>query len=200
MKQALLTLCAAVGFAAMAFTAQAQNYVEVTNLTFSGGDPIFQITNDVTFNNLSVGASYADGTTASIALFDSTHTAQTSLDTSTISLASDPVLTDFGAHGGITNLTLTGTFDQTNLDLASALGGPTTNVDVNPNFTTTIGPHVAYIYAIDANTGAQYAAGTFSYLNPTGSPVPEPSSALALGTISTLTVGAVFIRRRIKRA
>lgn len=200
MKRALLSLSAVLALSALALAAQAQNYIQVVNNTFSGGDPVFQITNDVTFTNLFATQTFADGTTSQITLFDATHTAQTTLDTGTIFLESDHTLNDNGAHGAIQTLTLTGTFDQTNLDLASTLNGSTTNVNVLPTFTTLIGSHVATIYATDAVTGAQYAAGAFSYLGPDGSPVPEPTTGVALGAISTLTAGAMFLYRRAKRA
>lgn len=102
---------------------------EIDNLTFifSGGadGPVtlpYDITNDVTLQNLALSETFADGFTQSVL------PAGTSLDTGTISFFSDPFAYDPATgdptHGLLVSATLTGALDQTNLTIAQPNAAP----------------------------------------------------------------------------
>lgn len=208
MKRMLLPLVTAAAISVVGVSAQAQFPVQVTNFMFSGGDPVFPITNDVTFQNLLLTENFADSTSTTLALFDPadpTHTATDMLDTGVLNLETDPLPgLSSPTHGSLTSFVLTGNYDLTNLDIATQFGGPTTNVDVNQAFTASLFPFQSptaetLINAIDARSGAAYGAGTLALLSTTtGSVVPEPSAA-AVGAVCLAGLAGTFVRNARRR-
>lgn len=106
---------------------QAQFEIENDTFIFNGAAPgtpggngpvslPFDITNDVTLENLTLSETFMDGFTQSVAL------PQSSLDTGTVFLLSDPFAFDAAtgdpSHGLLASATLTGLLDQTSLTIA----------------------------------------------------------------------------------
>ena len=202
MKRLLFFLCAGAGLSLLSSGAQAQLSYQVTNLTFSGGDPIYPITDDVTFTSLALTETFQDTATQTISLFDPadpTQTPTSTLDTGVFNLVSSSLAFTDPAHGRVSSASLTGTFDLTTLGIQTAFGGPITTVTVNPTFTTPLNlssfglgtPLVfANIVATDATTGTLYSAGTLEV-----SGVPEPG-AVAFLVAGGLGLVSVWHRRK----
>ncbi len=106
---------------------QAQFQIENDTFIFNGQGPgteggngpvtlPFDITNDVTLENLMLNETFMDGFSQTVSL------PSTSLDTGTVFLFSDPFAFDAATgdptHGLLASATLTGTLDQTNLTIA----------------------------------------------------------------------------------
>ena len=169
---------------------------EVDNITANNiGDPIHPVTDDLTFNNLLITETFADGYMQSTTLG--------SLNTADISLSSPATLGAPG-HGLLSTAILTGqlgidSFPATSiLDVSTqfALNGPVTDQYVFSNFSTSLfGP---------ATSGV--SAGQFTLLNNgspvlapaeiTLTPVPEASSAVTLGLLVILGLGSLAVSRR----
>ena len=169
---------------------------EVDNYTFSGGDPVHPVTDDLTFNNLLITETYSDGFMQSTALG--------SLNTSDIRLFSPATLGAPG-HGLLSTAILTGQLGRDGFPATSFLdistqfapGGPITDQYVFSNFSTSLfGP---------ATSGV--SAGQFTLLdennNPvsgpaeiTLTPVPEATSAASLGMLVLLGLGTLAVSRR----
>lgn len=202
MKRIVCSLLAGVGLSLLSLSAQAQVSYQVTNFTFSGGDPIFPITDDVTFSSLVLTETFQDATTQAIPLYDPADPAQTptaTLNTSVFNLVSNSFVFNDPLHGHVASATLTGAFSVTRLGIQTSFGGPITTVIVNPTFTTLLDVSTlsagnsllsANIVAVNATTGTLYGAGT---LAATG--VPEPGS-VALFAASGLGMVSVWRRRR----
>ena len=171
------------------------NYT-VTNLTLSGGDPTYSIATDVTFNNLALRENFSDGTGATVALFDFSGAARTSLSTATFNLTSGSLTTPDPLHGNVVSAVLTGAFSQTNFNIVTAFGASPVNVTVNSAFTATL-PFASSSINILANSGAgaSYAAGTLqsSLVNAPSVPEPATGAVAALGIAGLLLLG----RRRL---
>ncbi len=143
MKRTAFLVLAAAGLLAARLPASAQqatDYYQLANFTLSGGDPTFPVTTDVTFQNLSLVETFADNSApVTVALKDFSSVTQTSLDTSTLILASDTFLNPDPTHGAVTSATLTGTISPSLLDLSYAIGTPAATVlATNANFTATL--------------------------------------------------------------
>ena len=195
MRSVLLSALAGAGICLLTAGAEAQViHFEVTNLTLSGGDPTFPVTNDVTFTGLNLQEHFNDGTTGTVDLkIPNDGTVVTSLDTSTILLESDPF--DFPTpHGGLQFATLTGSFSVTNWTLQNTFGGPSLNATVSSTFSATLsGPGgFTYIDGTDALNGGKYHAGTLAL-----TATPEPG-AFAFGLTGLLGI-ASLARNRFRR-
>lgn len=160
---------------------------QVSNLSASGGDPVYSVASDVTFKNLTLTGIFTDNTTLNIPLFDASGIQKTSLDTSTILLESENLLLPDSTHGGLEKVTLSGLLDPTTLDIMTSFGGSTVSVTVdsllqgtlnNPMTTGSIN-----LYAVTAN-GDQYGIGTLDV-----SAIPEPASLVLLTTGLGLLLG-----------
>ncbi len=168
---------------------------EVDNYTFSGGDPVHPVIDDLTFNNLLITETYTDGFMQTSALG--------SLNTADISVFSSATLGAPG-HGLLSSAILTGqlgidSFPATSiLDISTqyAPGGPITDQYVFTSFSASLfGP---------ATSGV--SVGQFTLLNnndpvlaPTEirlTPVPEASSAVTLGLLVMLGLGGLTVSRR----
>lgn len=152
MKYAILALLGA-GVCLGAVQAQAQYaQFEVSNLTLSGGDPVFPVTDNVTFQNLMLSETFADTTTQKVTL-------PTSLDAFTL-LADSPIfLTPDPLHGAISSAVLSGNINLFSLTLETTFSGPTTSVSViNSAFSATftnpsIGSNVIFSVATSGGAG-----------------------------------------------
>lgn len=169
---------------------------EVDNYTFSGGDPVHPVTDDLTFNNLLITETYTDGFMQSTALG--------SLDTGVVSLFSPTTLNTSG-HGSLTSAILTGqlgidSFPSTSiLDVSTqyAPGGSVSDQCVFTHFSTSLfGP---------ATSGV--SVGQFTLLDDSDNivngpveirlaPVPEATSAVSLGMLVLLGLGSLAVSRR----
>ncbi len=168
---------------------------EVDNYTFSGGDPVHSVVDDLTFNNLLITETYTDGFMQSAALG--------SLNTSDIS-AFSPAILNASGHGSLTSAILTGQlgidgFPATStLDVSTqyAPGGLINNQYVFSNFSSSLfGPDTGGI-----------SVGQFALLdgnNPVNgpveirlTPVPEATSAVSLGMLVLLGLGSLAVSRR----
>lgn len=115
--------------------APGQAQFEIDNDTFifngagpndpGGNGPVslpFDITNDVTLENLALSETFMDGFTQTVSL------PSASLDTGTVTLLSDPFAFDAvngdPTHGLLASATLTGALDQTNLTIAQPAAAP----------------------------------------------------------------------------
>ena len=200
MKRIAFTLLVGAALCLLNISAQAQLSYQVTNLTFSGGDPIYSITDDVTFTNLALTETFQDATTQTIPLYDPADPTQAptaTLTTGAFNLVSN--IFDFNdpVHGKLASAALTGAFSLTTLGIQTTFGGPINTVTINPTFTTLLNVSAlspkntlvfANIVATDATSGTVYNAGT---LAATG--VPEP------GMVAFLIAGGVGMASVWKR-
>jgi len=112
---------------------QAQFQIENDTFIFNGAGPNdpggngpitapFDITNDVTLENLALNETFMDGITRTVGL------SSASLDTGTVFLLSDPFAYDpingDPTDGLLASATLTGALDQTNLTIAQPAAAP----------------------------------------------------------------------------
>ena len=198
LKRALTPLLAGVGLVALSTLARAQAPTvafQITNNTLSGGDPLFPVITDVTFQNL-VLTELIGGTSTPITLFDPAHTATNMLDTSGNDLESDPFSLP---GGGFTNVTLTGTPDLANLHLEFAPGAPVFATGPLPmlfadfaNSTPSGYPAVGQLSLFDTVTG-----NVITTVNIYA--VPEPGT-LALFASGSIGFAAAMRKRRAVRA
>ena len=221
MNRMVLPLLCGMGLCLTGVQANAdQDQVQISNLTFSGGvisvpygANDFPVSDDVTFNNLTLTETFGNSTVVPDTLFDSSNVAQTSLGS--ILSPDGNILTgnvfDTTANGGLTAITLNGTLSLTTLNvynspLPATTTQPTT-VDVNFSATystPTTGGSINF-YATD-NSGspfaAQYAIGTLSLVNvgPPQATVPEPNCFAFLAAVSCGLVSMLALRRRARRA
>lgn len=168
---------------------------EVDNYTFTGGDPLHPVTDDLTFNNLLITETFTDGFMQSNTL--------ASLNTGDFS-AFSPATLGAPGHGLLTSAVLTGQIGLDGFPASSFLdistqyapGGPVTDQYVFSSFSTSLfGP---------ATSGV--SAGQFTLLSGsdpvTGpveirlTPVPEATSAVSLGMLVLLGLGTLAVSRR----
>lgn len=122
---------------------QAQFQLENDTFIFNGAGPgtpggngpvslPFDITNDVTLENLALSETFMDGYTQTVTLFitlpDMSMVPSTSLNTGDVFLLSQPFAFDAvngdPSHGLLASATLTGALDQTNLTIAQPAAAP----------------------------------------------------------------------------
>ena len=182
---------------------------QVVNDTFSGGDPVFPVTDDLTFTNLQIHETFADGFASILSV--------PSLDTGTLALETqafyfnDPtggVLSD-PQHGALTSAVLTGALDN-GLNPGSTLPLTLQN-SLDPTMQSR---QVVSDYFSASLLGAPtrgVGIGQFSLLNDgdnsvfrsvqiNASPVPEASTTLALGLMLLLGLGGLAVTRRRRTA
>ncbi len=176
-------------------------YFEVDNLTNSGGDPNFPVVSDVTFSNLALRETFADNFQQLLPLYlDPTNlsTQQDSLNTQDLSLFTSPVSLPDGAHGALTQLTITGLTDQSLLELQTSLNGPSTFVQTGGSFSTNLfGPNpagipVGLLSEIDATNNNIIAQTPIQV-------TPEGSSLTMLATCGLGMLTTIGLRRRSRR-
>lgn len=194
-RVALLGLAAAALLCAHSASAQAAPFTyQVVNDTFSGGDPNFPVTDDLTFTNLLITETFSSGSTLLLPLAD--------LDTGVIVEESNPFIFD-GSLGSLQSVILTGRLDNgllpgstQTLNLQTTFGGPITPQLVTTNFSASLlGP-----------TTSGVGVGQFALLfngNPflpvvtiNAAPVPEASTVISMGLMLALGLGALSVTRR----
>jgi len=166
---ALSALAAAAAFAGSAQTAQAGpiNF-EVTNLTFSSGDPTYSIATDITFQNLKLTLNYTGGPSV-IALPSPT--------LNTLTVFEDSA---FVTNTNLLSAVLTGAINTTSLQTQTSFGGVLTpDTASSANFTATLSKFTAFNFvniSILDMSGAPLNFGTLAV-----TPAPEPGSLALLG-------------------
>ncbi len=102
-------LATAISFAGLALPARADVIrFEVSNLTASGGDPVFNVATDVTFTGLQLTGNYANAQSSVIPLLGNSGTPVSMLDTLTIFLDSSPLNNPSASLGSLLSATLSG--------------------------------------------------------------------------------------------
>lgn len=175
---------------------------QIVNDTLSGGDPVFPVTDDLTFSGLKLTETFSDG-------FSSTALLGT-LDTSGADLQAPATLFS-AAHGALSSSTLTGTLGRNTFPFSSILdvttqqgpGGATGDQKISAYFSSTL---------FGAAPAGGLGVGQFSLLAgndplfgraPTqisAAPVPEASTTVSLGLMLALGAGVLVARRRAARA
>ena len=182
---------------AFAQTSPATSAFEVYNATMSGGDPVFSVSDDLTFTSLQITEGFASGFTQTVFLpsFDAN------------SPANNPGVeyTDQFASGSpLTSAVLTGTFDNLapgstlTVNLAQDLSGTTVPFNVYSSFSADL-----FNPTTPAIGAGQFALvdGSRNVLNGVtigvnAAPVPEASTTVSLGLLLALGLGALVVTRR----
>jgi hypothetical protein len=196
--------CAAPG--AFAQTGGPFNY-QIQNDTFSGGDPVFPVTDDLTFNDLHLTETFSDGFSSTALLG--------SLTTAGLDLQSPATLFD-PSHGALSSSVLTGTLGRDTFPFSPALdvttqlapGGPTTDQVVSSSFSTTLygtanqgDIGVGQFSLLAGNDPLFGRAPTIISVSPVrAAPVPEASTTVSLALMLALGAGLLVARRRSARA
>ncbi len=220
-EAALLGLAAAALLCAHSASAQTPPLAfQVTNNTFSGGDPLFPVTDDLTFNNLLLTESFTDGTTTTLTLSDPNGAMQNMLDSGPTDLVSGGFSFVDSTGGSLSSATLTGTLGVSGFPPAGILPVDVEYGIIDPN---AIRPANTYLNAAFSSTlsfpataGSQAPGGigigqfslvandpTTNYpaifvgtINATPNPVPEASTAVSVGLMLALGFGGLIVTRR----
>ena len=224
-EAALLGLAAAALLCAGSASAQTQPLaLQVTNDTFSGGDPLFPVTDDLTFNNLVLTESFTDGTTTTLALSDPNGVVQNTLDSGPTDLISSGFSFVDSTGGSLASATLTGILGISGFPPASILPVDLEYGFVDPNavrppnaylnaaFSSTLsfpmtpgqpapgGIGIGQFSLVANNPAANYPAIFIATINATPNPVPEASTAVSIGLMLALGLGGLVITRRRRAA
>lgn len=224
-QAALLGLTAAAFLCVRGASAQTQPFAfQVTNLTFSGGDPLFPVTDDLTFNNLLLTENFTDGTMTTLTLSDPSGAAQTTLDSGPTDLISSGFSFVDGAGRILSSAVLTGTLGISGFPAASILPVDVETAPVDPNqirpsntflnaaFSSTLtfptnagsqtpgGIGVGQFSLVANNPGANFPAILVGTINATANPVPEASTVVSMGLMLALGLGALTAARRRRTA
>ena len=173
---------------ASAQTAPASYFFQVENDTLSGGDPVFSVTDNLTFSNLRINEVFTGGFSQTISLG--------SLDTNTL----DAFSNTFSTSSPLVSAVLTGSIGsgpaQTVLTQTS-LGGPVTPQYVSSTFSASLfgpaqtGTALGTFSLVDGNNNV---VSTVNILAPAA--VPEASTTVSLGLLLALGLGALAVSRR----
>lgn len=194
-QAALLGLAAAACLCAGSVSAQTAPFTyQVINNTFSGGDPNFPVTDDLTFTNLLVTETFGDGSVTPLSLAD--------LDTGVIAEETSPFSFD-GSHGFLKSAILTGTLYNGLL--------PSSTLDLTLQQTPGGLPAVQTVstaFSADLLQPSQpgIGVGQFDLLfngNPflapvqiNAAPVPEASTMVSMSVLLMLGLGGLLAARR----
>lgn len=222
---ALLGLAAAALLCARGASAQtAPLAFQVTNHTASGGDPLFSVTDDLTFNNLVLTESFSDGTMTTLTLSDPNGVTTNTLDTGPTDLVSSGFSFVNSAGFALSSATLTG-----NLGISGFPSAPILAVDVetvpvdttqtrpantflNSAFSSTLsfpggagGPALAGVgigqFTLVSNSPAANYPGIFTgTIFASAAPVPEASTVVSMALMLALGLGGLVVTRRRRAA
>lgn len=220
-RAALLGLAAAALLCAGGASAQTQPFAfQVTNRTFSGGDPLFPVTDDLTFNNLVLTETFSDNTTATLTLNDPSGTPQTTLDSGPTDLISSGFSFVDGAGRILSSATLTGTLGISGFPATSILPVDVETAPIDPNqirpantflnaaFSSTLtfptnagsqppgGIGIGQFSLVANNPGVNFPAILVGTINATPNPVPEASTIVSMGLMLVLGLGGLIVTRR----
>ncbi len=172
---------------AFAQTPPPSYYFDIENDTLSGGDPVYSVTDNLTFTNLQINEVFAGGFTQTILMG--------SLDTSTIGADTN----SFTTSASLVSATLTGSIGpgpaQT-INTATTFGGPATPQYVSSFFAASLfgpvptGPALGTFSLISGGS----VVNTVNIIAPAA--VPEASSSVSLGLLLALGLGGVAVMRR----
>lgn len=220
-QAALLGLAAAALLCARGASAQTQPLAfQLTNNTFSNGDLIFPVTDDLTFSNLVLTETFTDNTTTILTLSDPNGAVQNTLDTGPTDLISSGFSFVDSAGSSLASATLTGILGISGFPPTSILP-----VDVEYGFVDPNAPHFpnTYLNAAFSSTlsfpltpgqptpggigigqfslvandpGHNYPAIFTGTINATPNPVPEASTAVSVGLLLALGLGGLVVARR----
>ncbi len=183
------------GSAATAQTAPTPVTFQVVNSTYSGGDPTFSVTDDLTFTNLQINEMFANGFSQTLFLND------------LATLNTDPMggfeFSDkFASSSPLTSAILTGSIGpgpaQT-VTLATDLSGNTTSAYVSSNFSANLfGPAPAGTalgtFSLTSGPNNSTVLNTVNIIAPAA--VPEASTTVSMGLLMALGLGALSVARR----
>ena len=189
-----------------AASAQQHSY-QVVNDTLSGGGTAFPVTDDLTFTNLHLTDTFADGFSSAVTLRDFTGAGQSTLDTGVLELNSGLFTYPNPQHGALKSAALTG-----DLTISGLLPNPdgTLTLTLQPtldpasqyvqevltNFSATLfgaapttgGVGVGEFSAVDASNNVLATTGIYA----TAVPEPGAFAVLGAGVLALLP----FARRR----
>jgi len=221
-RAALLGLATAALLCIRSASAQTQPLAfQVGNNTFSGGDPLFSVTDDLTFNNLLLTENFSDGTTATLTLSDPAGAMTTTLDTGPTDLISSGFSFVNSSGVFLSSATLTGRLGVSGFPTANILpvnletapvdpSGPPrpSNAFLNSAFSSTLtfpagagsqapgGIGVGQFSLVANSPGANYPAIFTGTIFATAAPVPEASTVVSMGLMLALGLGALVAARR----
>lgn len=161
---------------------------QIENDTFSGGDPIFSVTDNLTFANLQITEVFANGFSLYMPL-GSLGTAIPDLYTQEL-LGSSPLV----------NAIVTGSIgagSAQTINTQTSIGGPVTPQYVSSTFSASLfGPAQAgtALGMFSLNDASGNVIQTVNIVTPAA--VPEASTTVSLGLLLALGLGALAVSRR----
>ena len=173
---------------AFAQATPASFFFQVENDTLSGGDPVFSVTDNLTFSNLRINEVFAGGFSQTILLG--------SLDTTTL----DAFSNTFSSSSPLTSAILTGSIGSgqaQTINTQTTIGGPIMPQYVSSVFSASLfgpaqtGTALGTFALIDGNNNVVSAVNII-----TPAAVPEASTTVSLGLLLALGLGALAVSRR----
>ena len=172
---------------------------EVVNSTASAGDPVFPVTDDLTFTNLQISETFANGFSQTLLLND---LATSFTDPAT---GGSEFSNKFIPNSPLTSAILTGSIatypGQTmqTINTAAAFGGPTTPQYVSSTFSASLfGPAQAGTalgtFSLNSGVTGVNILNSVNIVAPAA--VPEASTTVSLGLLMALGLGALTVSRR----
>lgn len=143
----------------------------LTNHTRRGGDPSFPVVNPVTFRDLRLAYTHADGTLCTVPLYDKLNFSRRDLDTDMFFVQGGGFPVRHPDHGPLSKITLKGYFSTTLLQVKPAAAGGSFIAEIASEFDLAV-DHASTdtfitLYAFDLN-GNRYPVGTFSMVEVSG--------------------------------
>ncbi len=173
---------------AFAQSAPTSFFFQVENDTLSGGDPVFSVTDNLTFSNLQINEVFTGGFSQTILLG--------SLDTNTLDVFSNT----FSTSSPLTSAVLTGSIGSGPaqfVNTQTTIGGPVTPQYVSSKFSASLfgpaqtGTALGMFSLVD---GSNNVVSTVNILAPAA--VPEASTTVSLGVLLALGLGALAVSHR----
>lgn len=169
----------------------------VENDTYSPGDPVYSVTNDLTFTNLQINEVFVGGFAQTIILPALTSPAGLFAQSPTSNYEATPT---FVTSSQLVSATLTGSIGSgpaQTINTETTLGGPITPQYVSSTFSANLfglapsGPALGMFSLID---GSNNIISTVNIIAPAA--VPEASTTVSLGLLMALGLGALAVSRR----
>ena len=176
---------------AFAQTASAPFYFQIENDTAStNGDPLYSVTNSLTFTNLQITEGFANGFSQTIFLSD--------LDTMTI----DEVSNTMASSSPLSSAVLTGTLNglapgsTVTANLENSIGGPVSPFNIFSNFSADLFHPTAPAIGLGQFALVSGNNVTDVTIGASDAPVPEASTTVSLGLLLAFGLGTLAVTRR----